>query len=221
MLLLILTVSFVQVDSIDVHDLKLKLDQLQISVDKKEEEINDYKRTVTNLTNTVTQLQITVSSLQALVKDMSLQVKISADKNSNEEFETFRWVVSIDKVKQCEQYSKRFYVTSAPFSLQVSAAIKRDRLEIWLFRCRGKNDTVGKVFSNFTNFTCYMYLVNACGDAHIRSMNLQNDSCFNIDIVYNRSKRLGWDNFLKTSSWNDWSINNHLHLFCKVKPALI
>ena len=211
-----LTVLFVQVDSIDLLDLKLKLDQLQISVNKKDQEIDGYKRTVTNLNNTVTRLQTTVSKLQALVKDMS-------EKNSNEEFETFKWVVAIDKLKQNKQYSKRFYFISAPFSFQLSAVIKQDRLETWFYRCRGKNDTMGKILSNFCNYRCVMYLVNESGDVHCNSIDfsIADTSCFNIGASYERSKGAGWLSFCATSHWTKFLINDHLHLCFKVLPRFI
>ena len=220
----ILAITFVQVDSIGMHDLKLKLDQLQTSVSKNEQEINNHKKTIANLTNTITELQTTVDKLQTLVTDILWQAKISASMNSNEEFETFKWIISINKLKQCEQYSKQFYITQAPFLLQMSAAITGCRLETWLFRCRGKNDKAGKILSKFCDYRCVMYLVNEAGEVYVNTINFpKNDTYLNVGAVYEKSKGRGWEDFFKTSpsNWHEWIIKNHLHFFCKLELVSI
>ena len=215
-----LAVTFVQVGSIGIHDLKLKLDQLQISVSKKEQEIDNHKKTIANLTSTITELQTTVDNLQILVSDLSSQAKISVDKNPNEEFETFKWIISITKLKQCEQYSNSFYVTQAPFLLQMSAAIKGNRLETWIYRCRGKNDRAGKILSKFCDYSCVVYLVNEAGEVFVDRINFpKHDTYLNVGAGYERSKGRGWDDFFRASSsnWHGWKIKNDLHFFCKLE----
>ena len=224
MLLFTLTISYVQVDLIGTHDLKLKLDQLQISFTKKEQEIDDHKRTIANLTNKMSQLEKTVNNLQALVRDLTSQVQISAEKGSIEEFEIFKWVISVDKLKQSEEYSKPFYVTTAPILLQVSAAITGKRLETWFYRCRGKNDSAGKILTDFRHYEYVLYLVNSTGDTYARALHFDaNDPYLNIGKTHERSKGKGWEDFFErsTSNWNEWLIKNHLHFFCKLRPILI
>ena len=75
MLLFTLTISYVQVDLIGTHDLKLKLDQLQISFTKKEQEIDDHKRTIANLTNKMSQLEKTVIGLLLVMCLRKVQLK--------------------------------------------------------------------------------------------------------------------------------------------------
>lgn len=170
----------------------------------------------------MTQLQAQVNSLETLVKDMSSQGKYSADKNSYEEVETFKWTISVDPLKIREHYSKPFYLSSSPFLLQMSAYIQGQRLQIWLYRCRGKNDTpAGKILTNFSKYKSLVYLVNASGNVFGSDSGFdKNDSHLNIGASYERSKGTGWDDFFKasTSNWNDWVINKHLHIFCKLEP---
>lgn len=224
LLFFFLAITFVQVDSIGMHDLKLKLDQLQISVSKKEQEIDNHKKTIANLTNTITEMQTSFDKLQTLVSDISCQSKISADMNSNEEFETFKWIISINKLKQCEQYSKPFYVTQSPFLHQMSAAIKGNILQTWIYRCRGKNDKAGKILSKFCDYRCIVYLVNEAGEVFADTIKYsQIGTSLNVGAAYERSKGTGWKDFLETSpsSWHDWIIKNHLHFFCKFELVLI
>lgn len=215
-----ITASLLQVDSAGIYDMKLKLNELEISVRKKEKEIDDHKKTIANLTSAVTQLQTTVNNLQELVGDISSQVKILADKNSNEEFGIFKWIIPVHELKQCEQYSEPYYITSGPFLLQLSAAIKGKKLEVWLYRCRGKNDIAGKIATIPRIYRCIVYLVNISGNVFSRSMEFRTGSDLNIGAAYQRSRGTGYDDFFKTSTsnWNEWVIKDHLHLICKLEP---
>ena len=198
--------------------MKLKLEQLQISIAEKEEKIDDHNKKIADLANTVTKLQKAVQNLKTLVGDISCQVKVLEDK-LNEEVETFKWIASIDKLKQDEQYCKRFYIISAPFSFQLSAAIKDGKLETWFYRCQSKNDTAGRVLSNVCSYyRGNVYLVNLSGKTLSSQLGRKRkESNLNIGQGFARSLPTGWHDFIE-GSINQWVVNKHLHLFCKLEP---
>lgn len=97
------------------------------------------------------------------------------------------------------------------------------RLEIWLYSCRGKNDAAeGKNLLNFSQYKFLVCLVNASGGVFGFMDKFNDNEKLNLGAFYERSRGLGWNDFLSKSKseWYEWVINNHLHIICKLEPLL-
>lgn len=157
------------------------------------------------------QLNTTVKGLETKIQQLSVRIESS-----------FHWVVNYNRLRNRGQESSEFYMTTMPFCFQLFAAFKGNFLEVYLCRYRGKYDKpTGKIQSSFAGFMFEIYIVGINGQvrSHERPMDCTG---FNFDIGSDNECSLGngLGDFLTSENWGDWIINNHLHIYCKLKRKL-
>ena len=134
--------------------------ELHIAIKKKDKDLADYKKMVEKLELMFEEQQVQISKLATTIQELSILRKneISALQSKLDKIttqaDTQEWVVSFDKLKKYEQFSKQFYSVYTPFCFQLSARVENDELGVWIHRCRGGNDRKsGKIVcSSFVNF---------------------------------------------------------------------
>ena len=210
------------------------MEQLHIAIKKKDEDLAAYKKMVEKLHLMFVQQEAQISKITATLQELSVSRKneISAlqsklDKVASQT-STQEWVVSFDKLRKYEQFSKQFYSVSTPFCFQLSAGFENDELAVWIHRCRGRNDSKLRKIgcSSLINFNFIVYIVGLDGCTKSRHCNADDKEFLEslcIDPGSNRSVGYGFSTFFEKTKveWNEWIINNELHLFLRIEPNFI
>ena len=163
-------------------------------------------------------IEKTVSQLNAKVESLSNTIdEIGANQNLNSKVNVFQWSIPFRLLELSEQKSEEFYTAVLPFCFRLTAEIKGNDLDIYLQRCRGKNDKpIG--FSSelhLKDFIFVLYVIGASGRVRKRKSYFKK-WYFNIDADCHGQTCGGWRKFLNAPIWNDWLINHKVYIFCEI-----
>ena len=149
---------------LDTRDNENKFGQTQISMNDFGKPSETYEDFLNLKLDSV--IEKTVSQLNAKVESLSNTIdEIGANQNLNSKVNVFQWSIPFQLLELSELKSEEFYTAVLPFCFRITAEIKGNDLDIYLQRCRGKNDKpIG--FSgelHLKDFIFVLYVVGASG----------------------------------------------------------
>ena len=202
--------------SLETKDNENKLDEMQISMNDFRNPSETYEHYLnlkldSGIEQTISQLNTKVESLSNTIDEMGAKQIVNSNVN------VFQWSVPFGLLKLSEQKSEEFYTAVLPFCFRLTAEIKENDLDIYLQRCRGKNDKpIG--FSSELNLKHFMFVlyVFGAGGRVRKQKSYFKKWYFNIDADCHGQTCGGWRRFLNGPNWNEWLINFKVYIFCEI-----
>ena len=192
-----------------------QVDELRIVIAKKDEEIIDCRKAIDRLQTSVQQLTSQLENANMDIAKMSkLQNKIDELSSS---LLTFKWWIPYQKLKASEQNSEPFCSALIPYFFQMTADLTKGALKFFLHRYRGLSEQFhGKVNMNLSGFSFEIYIIGRDGNKISQETTFDGeDRAFEIDAGKNGSLGLGWISVASVAP--KWLVNDHVHVFCKIK----